>query len=298
MNDSLTGAEHRFLAFLEKIKENPMNWVGCRLSLSKKIDHASLVSRRAYISIELTNAEKDLLEVVKTLTPLAAALPSVQIFTFTDHDIVVFCRPSSEGEQQAFRIFSERAAGLVPEEYFELLHPAKDFQALQAYSERKLLGMKKMAAYEKLSNPEIVEALPLLRKKRTEPLVLVVEDDRFTASYLAGLLKDFDLIIARNAEDAILHYLDHFPDAAFIDLHLPGLSGHNALQAIRAADPEAFVVMLSVDTTRQSILSACQYGAVSYLKKPFSRERILNTLRLSPFIQNINGLTPYYNTAR
>jgi CheY-like chemotaxis protein len=299
MGESTSGAEHRYLAFLEKIKQNPSSWIGCQLSLSRLLEHTSLVARRAFIATELEKAESHLHNLSRALSPLAATLPSEQIFMFADHDIQIFCSPAHDGDHETFREFASQAATLVPKGCFDIIHPAKDFQSLQAYSEKKFLGVKKMAAYEKLANPDIIESLPLLRKKRTEPLVLVVEDDRFTASYLSGFLKDFDLIVARTAEEAILYYLDHFPDAAFIDIHLPGLSGHNALQAIRAADPDAFVVMLSVDTTKQSILSACEYGAASYLKKPFSRERVLNTLRLSPFIHNLNGtIMPYYNTSR
>jgi DNA-binding response OmpR family regulator len=64
------------------------------------------------------------------------------------------------------------------------------------------------------------------------------------------------------------------------------------LQAIKSADADAFVVMLSVDTAKSSILSASEKGATSYLKKPFSRERVLNTLRLSPFIRDSKGVLP------
>jgi CheY-like chemotaxis protein len=50
--------------------------------------------------------------------------------------------------------------------------------------------------------------------------------------------------------------------------------------------------MLSVDTEKSNILKASAAGAVSYIKKPFSRERVLNTLRLSPFIRDSKGVLP------
>ncbi len=134
--------------------------------------------------------------------------------------------------------------------------------------------------------------MPLRRIKRDEPIILVVEDDRFTATYISGFLKEFDLIVARSGEEAVLKYIEYAPDAVFLDIHLPGINGHQTLQAIKCADPDAFVVMLSVDTAKSSIMSASENGAVSYLKKPFSRERVLNTLRLSPFIRDSRGILP------
>src|SRR5690606_8687745 len=99
----------------------------------------------------------------------------------------------------------------------------------------------------------------LRRKRRDSPLVMVVEDDRFTASYIQNFLREYDVVIARNGEEAILKYIEYAPDAVFMDLHMPGLNGDQALQAIKAADPDAFVVMLSVDTAQHSIMSASEH---------------------------------------
>lgn len=105
-------------------------------------------------------------------------------------------------------------------------------------------------------------------------------------------------MVARTGEEAILKYIEYAPDAVFLDIHLPGINGHQALQALKAADSEAFVVMLSVDTAKASIMAASENGAVSYLKKPFSRERVLNTLRLSPFIRESRGILPIAGHSR
>ena len=186
----------------------------------------------------------------------------------------------------------EKEAAKFPKGFCEYGFLTKEIYAFQKVADAKFLSAKKMKAYEALSDENVVESLALRRKKRDEPIILVVEDDRFTASYISGFLREFDLLVARNGEEAIQKYIEYAPDAVFLDIHLPGINGHQTLDAIKCADPDAFVVMLSVDTARSSIMGASERGAASYLKKPFSRERVLNTLRLSPFIRDSRGILP------
>jgi DNA-binding NarL/FixJ family response regulator len=57
-------------------------------------------------------------------------------------------------------------------------------------------------------------------------------------------------------------------------------------------DPEAHVVMLSVDTVKANIVTATNRGAAGFLKKPFSKERLLAFVEKSPFIKGskvVNG---------
>jgi DNA-binding NtrC family response regulator len=59
------------------------------------------------------------------------------------------------------------------------------------------------------------------------------------------------------------------------DIHLPGLDGHETLNAIRKADPAAYVVMLSVDAVKTNIVEASKGGASGFLKKPFTKDRMI-----------------------
>jgi len=288
----IDGAEHHFLTFLEKLKTNPSGWIACTFPFSRRLDHEQLVSRRAFIRHDLAQLNAEAMNFVDEFKDKVGILPNAQIFKFSDNDVIVLCCPNDEREQKVVRDVLERAAASFPRGFCDYGFLTKELYVYQKIADHKLLSVKKMAAYNTLADDGMIESLPLRRKKRDEPIILVVEDDRFTASYIAGFLKEFDLVIARNGEEAILKYIEYAPDAVFLDIHLPGLNGHHTLQAIKASDPEAFVVMLSVDTARSSIMSASENGAVSYLKKPFSRERVLNTLRLSPFIRDSRGILP------
>ncbi len=286
------GAEHHFLTFLEKLRANPTGWIACTFPFSRQLNHEVLVSRRAFIKSELERLSMTTLGFVQRFAENSENLPNAYLYKFSDNDVILLCCPDGETEQKIVRDTLEKAAAEFPKGFCDYGFLTKELYVYQKIADHKLLSIKKMAAYDMLSDENVVGSLSLRRKKREEPIVLVVEDDRFTASYISGFLKDFDLVIARNGEEAILKYLEYAPDAVFLDIHLPGLNGHQTLQAIKSSDPDAFVVMLSVDTAKTSIMNASENGAVSYLKKPFSRERVLNTLRLSPFIRDSRGILP------
>lgn len=286
------GAEHHFLTFLEKLKVNPSGWIACTFPFSKNLDHGLLVSKRAFIHGELAKREEEVKKFVDSISGLCEKLPEAVLYRFADNDVILLCCPNAEAEQKLVRETLEAIAKTLPPQFCEYGFLTKELYVYQKLSDHKILSAKKMQAYKMLGDDMMVESLSVRRKKRSDPIVLVVEDDRFTASYISGFLRDFDMVIARNGEEAILKYMEYAPDAVFLDIHLPGINGHQVLQAMKAVDSDAFVVMLSVDTAKSSILSASEKGAVSYLKKPFSRERVLNTLRLSPFIRESKGILP------
>lgn len=286
------GAEHHFLNFLEKLKVNPSGWIACTFPFSRKIHHEELMSRRAYIRSDLTRLRAETDAFIASFRETGDMLPSGHLFRFADNDIILLCCPSDDTDQKLVRDTLEAAASQFPDDFCDYGFLTKELYVYQKIADQKFLSQKKMAAYETMGDEGMRESLPIRRRKRDEPLILVVEDDRFTASYLGGFLKEFDTVIARTGEEAVLQYIEHAPDVVFLDIHLPGMNGHQALQSIKCVDPDAFVVMLSVDTAKSSIMSASENGAVSFLKKPFTRERVLNTLRLSPFVRDSRGILP------
>ncbi len=288
------GAEHHFLTFLEKLKANPAGWIACTFPFSRHLDHEDLVSRRAFIHSNLLRLQTESMAFIESFREKGQGLGHAFLYKFADNDVMLLCCPGNDAEQKKAREILESASAQFPHGFCDYGFLTKELYVYQKIADHKFVTMKRMAAYALLGDENVTGSLALRRKKRDEPLVMVVEDDRFTASYISSFLKEFDLVLARNGEEAVHKYIEYAPDAVFLDVHMPGMNGHQTLQAIKCADPEAFVVMLSVDTARSSILNASEHGAVSYLKKPFSRERVLNTLRLSPFIRESRGILPLH----
>jgi DNA-binding NtrC family response regulator len=66
---------------------------------------------------------------------------------------------------------------------------------------------------------------------------------------------------------------------AVVDLRMPEIGGIEVLRAIRSADPECEVVLMSGDATIDSAVEAVKLGAIDYLTKPFDIGRLKGLMR-------------------
>lgn len=285
-------AEHCFLTFLDKVTKSPTGWVAFTFPFSKNFKHAVVEKGSKAIQDEIKRLDDQSAAFLEKLKIQCTGFSNLVVYRFSDNDILLLCCPKDEAEQKRIKQAFQGLCKLLPANFAQYGHLNLDLYVFQKLADHKLLSARKMEAYKALASIDAVESLPLRRQKREEPLMLVVEDDRFSSSYIASLLKDYEVIVARTGEEAILKYIEEAPDVVFLDVHLPGLNGHQVLQAINSMDSDAFVVMLSADTVQSNILAASRYGAISYLKKPFSRDRVLNTLRLSPLLQESRKVLP------
>jgi two-component system chemotaxis response regulator CheY len=83
---------------------------------------------------------------------------------------------------------------------------------------------------------------------------------------------------AKNGEEAVALYEALRPDLVTMDLVMPVMGGNEALRRIRAADPEAQVVVVTALDQKQTLLESIRDGAMDFIVKPFDRARILNML--------------------
>jgi PAS domain S-box-containing protein len=105
--------------------------------------------------------------------------------------------------------------------------------------------------------------------------VLVVEDDRSLADLYAEWLKgSYDVETAYDGTEA-LERLDETVDVVLLDRKMPGFSGGEVLEAIRDADIDPRVVMVSAVTPD---LDVVQMGFDGYLEKPVDATTLHETL--------------------
>jgi two-component system nitrogen regulation response regulator GlnG len=64
-------------------------------------------------------------------------------------------------------------------------------------------------------------------------------------------------------------------DLLFVDVRMPGLDGLALLERVRAARPDAQVVVMTAHGTMETAISAMQRGAYDYLTKPFDLDEAL-----------------------
>jgi DNA-binding NtrC family response regulator len=65
---------------------------------------------------------------------------------------------------------------------------------------------------------------------------------------------------------------------AFLDIKMPGMSGTDVLRDIRAAGIDTSVVIITAYATVKNAVECTQLGALAYLQKPFTAEKIRNVL--------------------
>ncbi|MEO5742677.1 MAG: sigma 54-interacting transcriptional regulator, partial [Vicinamibacterales bacterium] len=118
----------------------------------------------------------------------------------------------------------------------------------------------------------------------SRPAILVVDDEPAMLDVITRLAEKagFTVVACPNGKGALSQLAHHRADVAIVDLRLPDVGGIEVLRAIRAADPDCQVILMSGDATIDSAVEAVKLGAVDYLTKPldFARlTRLLTTMR-------------------
>jgi DNA-binding response OmpR family regulator len=112
--------------------------------------------------------------------------------------------------------------------------------------------------------------------------ILVVEDDDKSRKLLIDVLgyHGFDVAAFANGESALEDARATRPEAALLDIQLPGMSGFDILAALRAEAAGAHLPILAVtasvmDHDRRKILDA---GFDAYIAKPVNIRELLAAL--------------------
>ncbi len=113
-------------------------------------------------------------------------------------------------------------------------------------------------------------------------LVLVVEDDEKIAANIVLRLREEGLgaVACRTAEDALAHLRDPSrvqPDMLLADVRLPGMSGIDMIRELGAVLPPAIII--SGEASMAETLEAIRLGVHDFIDKPFSRERLIKSVR-------------------
>jgi DNA-binding response OmpR family regulator len=108
--------------------------------------------------------------------------------------------------------------------------------------------------------------------------ILVVDDEPSFRSALKLLLGETYCVDAVDSgEDALLS-IDQGYDLVILDINLPGMNGLKVLERIRERCPDVAIIVMTGYASVNSAISALQYGATNYLKKPASRDEILRSV--------------------
>jgi two-component system, OmpR family, KDP operon response regulator KdpE len=110
--------------------------------------------------------------------------------------------------------------------------------------------------------------------------ILVVDDEPQILRALATNLKvrGYDVSTAATGEAAVDQAATSLPDLLIVDLGLPGISGIEVIEAVRAWSSVPIIVLSVRDGERHKV-EALDAGADDYVTKPFGIEELLARVR-------------------
>ena len=109
--------------------------------------------------------------------------------------------------------------------------------------------------------------------------VVIADDEPRARQFLEKLLSEHDHIevvgVAKGGGEALALIARHKPDAAFLDIHMPDLSGLEVARHLKGDDSPIVVFVTAHD---EHAVEAFELAALDYVLKPIRRERLGETV--------------------
>ncbi len=112
--------------------------------------------------------------------------------------------------------------------------------------------------------------------------ILICDDAAFMRMMIKDILTKNGYNIAGEAENgakAVEKYLEVKPDLVLMDITMPEVDGIEALKRIKAADPNASVIMCSAMGQQAMVIESIQSGAKDFIVKPFQADRVIEAVQ-------------------
>ena len=146
----------------------------------------------------------------------------------------------------------------------------EDLPELKPYFEQREAAHLQREDFEEPSLP--------FPKKEIEN-ILIVDDEEDLCWLLSTSLKNRGYRVATaNTIGEAVACLREPPDLIFLDLKLPDGDGMDILPEIQSMSPDAVVVIISAYGSEERRLDAKKKGIHTFIDKPLSDERIMNTI--------------------
>ena len=112
------------------------------------------------------------------------------------------------------------------------------------------------------------------------PLLCVVDDEPGMLGLIDRVVRPtgYEVALYSSAREALSRMSADAPDVALVDLRMPELGGLDVLRAIREAQPECQVILMTAHGSVDTAIEAVKLGALDYLAKPIDFDRLRQLL--------------------
>jgi len=116
------------------------------------------------------------------------------------------------------------------------------------------------------------------------PMLLIADDDEdiLTLVQLRLSRSGYEVVVARDGEEALRLAQEKHPDLAVLDWMMPKASGIEVLRAMRAGSDTADipVVLLTARASEADVQEGLAAGASDYIAKPFSPQELASRVHM------------------
>lgn len=119
--------------------------------------------------------------------------------------------------------------------------------------------------------------------------LLIIDDEKniLTSLKTALSLEGFQVLVAGSGEIGLEKLKNEKIDLVLLDVKMPGIDGIETLRLIKKDYPPMPVVMMSGHGNIQTALDAIRNGAIDFVEKPLSTERLIVTIRNTLHIEEL-----------
>jgi UDP-3-O-acyl N-acetylglucosamine deacetylase len=109
--------------------------------------------------------------------------------------------------------------------------------------------------------------------------ILIVDDEERVVHSMVGVLEDegFQVVTARNGEEALQVFKRENPEVTLLDIWMPGMDGIEVLKHLKSLSDKP-VIMISGHATISTAMTAVKLGAFDFIEKPLSLDTLLATI--------------------
>jgi DNA-binding NtrC family response regulator len=120
-----------------------------------------------------------------------------------------------------------------------------------------------------------------MKEEREQARILIIDDEETVRKSLAAVLEDKGYLVdtAENGKEAIQKSKAKIYNLALVDLRLPDMDGIELLTAMRNTTPKMVKIIITGYPSLENAIEAVNRGADSYMVKPYSMEKLLDTIK-------------------
>lgn len=166
----------------------------------------------------------------------------------------------------------------INETFDNSINTSSDEVALQLQILKGNINTLFNEAMVQASIPKTLEE-PVITEVLNKKNILIVDDSNIIRNYLQKCCGDnFNITLSESGADAINLLAANKYDLILLDLMMPGIDGFGVLEYLKTNNIFVPIIIISGDTTKETIDRAFSYNVVDMIEKPFSEKTILDKI--------------------